>query len=226
MVSVSVAGVMTRFDLLAHSLFNTRFSGMAAGSYYRGAQNSASSSDENVISWIPLAFQVLDSRDCTVWSRDLAFLLGSEKLSRGYLSLCILSSSQFWIICKFGYMFCDLSRSSMSLSLFLFKKQNFPHSSEMKSWSLGAGSLIWELKVMLRKDLLLCECSLTLKLNAESEGFPCLLSFMGWKILNWLCLEIINWIYVTFKFLISLQQMTFWKSLNALNYCFLQRFPL
>lgn len=117
MISVSVAGVTTGFDLLAHSLFNIRFSGMAAGSYYRGAQNSASSNDENVISWILLAFQVLDSRDCTVWSRDLAFLLGSEKLSRGPL-LCILSSSQFWIICKFGYMFCDLSRSSMRLSLF------------------------------------------------------------------------------------------------------------
>ena len=50
MASVSVAGVTTRFDLLAYSLFNTRFSGMAAGSYYRGVQNSASRNDDNVIS--------------------------------------------------------------------------------------------------------------------------------------------------------------------------------
>lgn len=48
MVSVTVAGVTTGFDLLAHSFFNIRLSGMAAGSYYRGAQNSASSNDENV----------------------------------------------------------------------------------------------------------------------------------------------------------------------------------
>ena len=171
MVSVSVAGVTTGFDLLAHSFFNIRFSGMAAGSYYRGAQNSASSNDENVISWIPLAFQVLDSQDCIVWSRDLAFLLGSEKLSKGYPSLCILSSRQFWIICKFDYMFCDSSRSSMSLSLFVFKKQNFPHSPEMKSWSFRCRVSDLGVKVMLRKDLLLCECSLILKLNAKSRGF-------------------------------------------------------
>ena len=226
MASVSVAGVTTRFDLLAYSLFNTRFSGMAAGSYYRGVQNSSSRNDENVISWIPVAFQVLDSRDCTVWSRDLAFLLGSEKLSRGYFlfAFCPLVNSGLFA----SLVICFVTCLDQAWVFPFFSSRNRTFHTPLR-WSLGhlgAGSLIWELKVMLRKDLLLCECSLTLKLNAESEGFPCLLSFMGWKILNWLCLEIINWIYVTFKFLISLQQMTFWKSLNALNYCFLQRFPL
>lgn len=76
---------MTRFDLLAHSLFNTqdfqewqqapialvlRIQHLAVGKRY--ILNTTGISG--------FRFRIVQ-----VWSRDLAFLLG-EKLSRGYLS--------------------------------------------------------------------------------------------------------------------------------------------
>lgn len=107
-VSVCVAGVTTGLDFLAHSLFSLRCSEMAAGSNYHGALPSTSGHDENIISWVPLWCPVLDSRPWMACSRDISFLLGSERLIGRNPSLLILSFRHFWVICTL--MICLVAR--------------------------------------------------------------------------------------------------------------------
>lgn len=104
-VSVCAAVVVTGFDFLARSVFNWRFLEMAAGPDYHGALNSASGSDGNSISWIPLWFLFSDSRDCMVcWELFFLFRRPEARLfHRRFLfsffpviSSGLLTSFMFW----------------------------------------------------------------------------------------------------------------------------------